>query len=489
MPTSLLVPPLVLALSLFSSAGDGDWPQFRGPGGRAVADDTPIPTDFGPERSVLWKTALPPGHSSPCIVEERIYVTGFEDGKDVLVALERGSGKALWRKTFEAPPEPAYDHPDGGPALSTPAADADMVVAYFGSYGLVACDPDGELLWEVRLPHPGYEYGVGTSPLLFDGLVILSRDGAPETAILAFDASDGSQLWRIDRFGCSESHGTPFLWRTPERDELVVGGTGKLCSYAPGTGELLWSVGGLTRFPCTSPTADEDTLFFAAWSTPNASARSFWEEALGRSLELSDAEIEDPGLFLQRLDADHDGKLVPAEIPPCRARDAFDVLDHDGDGAWSLEELRSGNDRTVAPGKNLMVAVARGAAGDATKDHVRWTWEQGLPYVSSPLCYRGRVWLVKAGGIVTCLDAKSGKPLIDRARLDDRSEYYATPVGAAGHVILASSEGTVVLLDAGAPELVVEHSAAFEEDLFATPAVLGGKLYLRTKSTLWAFGK
>ena len=487
MPLTLVLAPLLLVSH--AAAQTSDWPQFRGPGGLAVASDTPIATDFGPDAKVLWKTKLPAGHSSPCIVGGKIFVTGFEDGSDVVLAVDRNDGKVLWTAKFEGPPYPQYVHVDAIPALTTAVSDGERVIASFGNYGLVALDMDGKKVWEKRLPHPGYVFGVGSSPLLYDGLVVLSRDGAPEAGLLVFDAADGSELWRIDRFGFGESHGTPFLWRNADRDELVLVGNGKLCSYDPGTGEPLWSVGGLTNFPCTTPTADKDTLYFAAWSTPNATGRSFWDAAFARSLELSDAEIADPSLLFKRLDKDANGHIVPDEVPECRAKDAFGFLDADRSGTWELPEMLAANATAKSPGENVMVAVARGGKDDASKDHVRWKWDRGLPYVSSPLLYHGRIWLFQAGGLVTALDAQSGKPILDRERLPDRAEYYLSPVGAAGHVIAGSAEGSLYVLAADAKELKIEHSVAFDEELFATPAVLDGVVYVRTKTTLWAFGE
>src|SRR5262245_25795084 len=202
-----LVVCLVPAVS-HAAPQSGDWPQFRGPGGLAVADDTPIPSGFGPDQKVLWKAKVPAGHSSPCIVGGRIFVTGFEDGKNVVVGLDRGDGKLRWTKTFEGTPHPVYYHPDASPAGATPVSDGERVIASFGNYGLVALSLDGEVGWEKRMPHPGYVFGVGSSPILYDGIVVVSRDGAPEKAILALDASDGSELWHIDRFEYGESHGT-----------------------------------------------------------------------------------------------------------------------------------------------------------------------------------------------------------------------------------------------------------------------------------------
>jgi len=133
-----------LALLAFPAAAQ-DWPQFRGPDGLSVAADAPIPAAFGPDEHVLWKATVPAGHSSPCVVGNTIVLTGFEDGMDVVVAIERSTGKTLWSKSFESGPEGPYAHPDAKPALSTPVSDGEVVVAYFAGYGLIALELDGEV--------------------------------------------------------------------------------------------------------------------------------------------------------------------------------------------------------------------------------------------------------------------------------------------------------------------------------------------------------
>jgi outer membrane protein assembly factor BamB len=214
-----------------------------------------------------------------------------------------------------------------------------------------------------------------------------------------------------------------------------------------------------------------------------------------RSCVAAPAEPLDAGAAVltdgERLDRDEDGAITPEEVPESRAKDSFGFLDANRNGKWELEEFTGAESRAsaLASGENLMVAVARGAAGNDARDHVRWSWKRGLPYVSSPLLYRGRIWLFQAGGLVSVLEAKTGKSILDRERLSDRSEYYLSPVGAAGHVIAGSAEGTLYLLDADADQLVIEHTVAFDEGLCATPAVLGGVVYLRTTSTLWVFGE
>jgi hypothetical protein len=74
-----------------------DWPQFRGPNATGRCPDaTPLPVDIGPDTGVVWKVPLPPGHSSPAVVGDRIYVTAVKDKAHlVTIALDRSMGKVL----------------------------------------------------------------------------------------------------------------------------------------------------------------------------------------------------------------------------------------------------------------------------------------------------------------------------------------------------------------------------------------------------------
>ncbi|MFT5288212.1 MAG: outer membrane protein assembly factor BamB [Planctomycetota bacterium] len=483
--------PLAGGSAVIKTGDDGaNWPQFRGPGGLCVADDTPIPTDFGPDKRVLWKTEVPKGHSSPVIWGQQVIVTGYESGTNIILSLDWSSGELIWDFGIEGSSleDVEYPHTDAAPGQPTPCTDGKRIIAYFANYGLVAFSMEGEVLWERELPYPGYAFGVANSPILVGERVILTRDGAPETAIMAFDAATGEDAWKIDRFDYGESHGSPFLWRNADREELIISGTRRVCSYDPATGESLWTYDGITVFPCTTAVGDADTLYFAAWSTSNATGRSLMEGTFGRSIKLSDAEIGNPRLFFERLDLDGDGHVKGEEVPESRAKDAFSFVDTNGNGSWEVEEFMSFSELDERPGKNIMVAIKRGGKGDIDASGLRWTWRRGLPYVASPLLYRGRIWLFKSGGIATCLDAETGKAIFDRERLGDNSEYYLSPVGAAGHVIAGAVEGTMVVLKATADELEVVHSVHFEDGLFGTPAVLDGKIFMRTSTTMYAFG-
>lgn len=135
-----------------------------------------------------------------------------------------------------------------------------------------------------------------------------------------------------------------------------------------------------------------------------------------------------------------------------------------------------------------MVAIRPGGAGDITGTHVAWKQTRGLPYVPSPLCYRGRVYLVKSGGLVSCFEARTGRPFYQEERLGALGDYYASPIAADGRIYAASQNGVVVVLDDGEALNVLARND-LGEGIMATPAIVEGRLYVRTLTHLWAFGR
>jgi outer membrane protein assembly factor BamB len=119
---------------------------------------------------------------------------------------------------------------------------------------------------------------------------------------------------------------------------------------------------------------------------------------------------------------------------------------------------------------------------------VAWKFTRGLPYVSSPLFYDGRIYLIKTGGMLSSVDAKTGQPYYTQERLDAAGDYYSSPVAADGRIYIASLDGKLTVVKAGGDKPEVLHQAEFGERIFASPALVGDKLYLRTQSALYAFG-
>ena len=164
---------VALALPVLSPAAD--WPRFRGPNGAGVADSPALPDSIGPDKHVIWKTALPPGHSSPVISGDRIFVTAFEGDKLVTIALDRANGKILWRR--EAPRD-RHEKLDAqnSPSSPSPAADGRNVYVFFPDYGLLSYTFDGKERWRTPLGPFDNMYGMGVSPILAGDKVVLICD-------------------------------------------------------------------------------------------------------------------------------------------------------------------------------------------------------------------------------------------------------------------------------------------------------------------------
>lgn len=479
----------VLVTTVFAlpahAQGTSNWPQFLGEGGLAVASGAKT-LSFDREEDLRYRVEIPAGESSPCIWEEQIFLTGVDADQLVMFALDRETGKELWRHGVPAPTDREFMHADANVALPTACTNGKRVFFYLPSYGLIARDMDGELVWEKRLPDPKPAFGMGSSPMLYQDMLILLRDGCPDAALYALDEESGEEVWTSPRIAFSDSHTTPFIWENRDRIELIISSTGTVASHDLDSGEEIWRVDGLTPLVCTSPTANADHLYFAGWSTPAALGADKMLAGMENPIEISTEERQDPALLFKRFDLDGDGIISFDEIPAGRAKAAYGFLDTSGDGGISLEEWTPFLQMPVM-GKNLVVAIRAGGEGNVTETHVDWSQSRGIPYVASPLLYDERLYLIKAGGILSCLNPKTGEAIFRRARLDDRSEYYATPLGVDGHVVICSSGGTVYVLEA-ANELKIVRSIEFEERIFATPAVVDGTVYLRTGQALYAFG-
>jgi outer membrane protein assembly factor BamB len=138
------------------------------------------------------------------------------------------------------------------------------------------------------------------------------------------------------------------------------------------------------------------------------------------------------------------------------------------------------------PVQHGLFAVKPGGQGDVTRTHVLWREGKATPEVPSPLFYRGRVYTVRDGGIVSCLGAATGKTLF-RERLGPGGGYFSSPVAGDGKVYSASGKGVVTVLEAGDAFKVLARND-LQEPIMATPAIADGKLYVRTEKHLYAFG-
>lgn len=361
--------------------------------------------------------------------------------------------------------------------LATPprprlARTAKVFFTYFGSAGLFAYDFEGKERWRHPLPAPRVEFGTGTSPILAGELLILVSDGDQGSFLLALDKHTGKQAWRTERTEFRPSFATPYVWRHDGMEELVVPGSIWLRAYNPKDGSERWSFTGTSRVANSTPCAGEGLLFSASWNI---------------GADPGDRITLEPfSDFASAHDADKSESFSKEEIPAGRLRDRFSQLDINKDGRIARAEwdiMREMFDRAG----NAVLALRPGGRGDITASHLAWKATRSLPYVCSPVCYEGRLYTVKDGGLASCYNAKTGRVLFQDERLDAPGDYYASLVAGGGKVIAISQKGVATVLAAGDTMKVLARNDLGAQ-VMATPALVGGQIYLRTVDALFAFG-
>jgi len=457
-------------LTLVAGAAE-EWPMFRGPNASGVSETAKPPQEFGPDQSVLWKAEVPWSPGSLSVVQGRIFLNAFQEGKLETRAYSAQDGKLLWTGDVTPKELEEFHRSDGSPAAGTPAADGQHVISYFGSCGVVAYNADGRELWRYTMPAAKTTggYGTGTSPLIAGDSVIISRDVAIESALYCLDLKTGKLKWKTARPEAISSYGTPILWHNNGVDEIVTPGTLLLKGYDLESGKNLWLLSGVTHIACTTPVVGEGMLYFAGWGPGKADQPwPTWEEWLARNDKNHDGVIDEDDVgpvtwsYMKGLDVDFDGKLTKADF----------------------DKLQS----FTARGQNVLVAVKAGCKGEVGDAQIAWKATKGLPYVPSPIYYRGRIYLVKDGGIVSCYEAKTGDAIWQQERLPTAGSYYASPVAADGRIFVSSLDGKMTVLKAGTEKPEVLRTIDFHERIGATPALAGDRIYVRTATKLYAFG-
>jgi outer membrane protein assembly factor BamB len=263
-----------------------NWPMFRGPAASGVADGSPLPVSWNVKTGehVVWRT--PVGGvavSSPIIWADRVIVstavssdaaagirTGLygdvEPAKDMskhtwkLVALDKRTGRVLWERIAHEGIPKTKRHPKSSQATPTPVTNGRQVIVSFGSEGLYAYDLDGKPLWQRDLGvlnagwfyDPDYEWGVGSSPIVWKNLVIVQCDIQKRSFIAAFDAATGEPVWRTPREEIP-SWSTPAIFEHGGRTELVTQATQFIRGYDPATGRELWRLSGNSEITIPTP--------------------------------------------------------------------------------------------------------------------------------------------------------------------------------------------------------------------------------------------
>ncbi|MEX2171786.1 MAG: PQQ-binding-like beta-propeller repeat protein [Pirellulales bacterium] len=417
----------VLAIIAPQSARSENWPQWRGPQSDGISSEKGIPTEWGREKNVVWRVALPgPAGATPVVWEDRIFLTTTEAAKVDMICIST-DGKQLWRETIGEGSQNVRED-EGNYASPSPATDGERVIGFMGTGDLACFDMDGKVVWRLDINEKygplNIQFGMASTPVLDNGrlyLQLIHGDGDPETEearIVCLDAKTGNEIWQSKRLTnakmeCEHAYTSPFLYRFGDLEYLLTHGGDFTIAYDLGDGKELWRCGGMNP---PAPGGYHDTFRMVA----------------------------SPGISEDLI-------VIP----------------------------------TAKNGPVL--GVRPDGSGDITEsDYFLWRMPQGTPDVSSPLILDGLVYLVGERGFLTCVDAKTGKEIYRERTIDAR--HRASPVYVDGKIIIPSRNGNIMVVAPGR-EFKVLAINDIEEEISASPVVSNGMLYLRTFDALYAIGE
>ena len=289
-----MLPLILLILTTGILTAEENFPQFRGEGGRGVVESAVVPADWSLGDYQDWEIEIPgSGWSQPIIWNQLVFVTAAVAAKDIrpksfgdsvrlpqsmglggskapdfeidwmLYCVDAKTGKKRWQSRMGRS-KPAFSvHPSNTYATETPAVDKNGVYVYFGGLGrITSFSFDGKRQWskEVGAFKTGNSFGTGSSLAFDGGRIFLQCDNQEKSFLLAINAEDGKDIWRVERSGrtCWSS---PFVWRNHVRNELVVCGSGDVTGYGLDSGELLWRLTGIDGSFSASPASDDNRVY------------------------------------------------------------------------------------------------------------------------------------------------------------------------------------------------------------------------------------
>jgi outer membrane protein assembly factor BamB len=472
--TSLLS--LISCLALAPQGGP-EWSGFRGNNGCGLASSDGLPAELDPARNLTWRVAVPGGYSSPVVAGGSVFLTGALEeahgkavsGQLVTMGLDAATGVTRWRH------ELGFEGGVPGKnscAAPSPVTDGAIVVALFHHFGLLAFDREGKELWRQPLGPFQIPHGMAGSPILHDGLVVLQADQDQGSYLVAFDATSGAQRWRVERSESSHSYATPAVHR-PEQGaaQVIVSGALEVAAYALASGEKLWWLAGASRQTKGVPVLARGLCYVKAYAPP-----------LGETNKGGSSQ--DFAKLLAERDANHDRKLARDEFGQARLHEIWSTIDQDGDDLLDESEWES----ALRGSRGGLFAIDPTGKGDVTSSRLLWKLEdrRSLAGVTTPVIVERTMFLLGEGGLLTSLSIQDGK-IQKQERVGESDPYYASPVAGGDRLYLASLSGLLSVVRAVPDWEVLSTHALPDVEIWATPALAGGAVYVRGKDALYRF--
>jgi outer membrane protein assembly factor BamB len=404
------------------------WPAWRGPASTGEAPSARPPVEWSETKNVRWRMALPGrGQSSPVVWGDLVFMTTAvasdkpvvarpappapvsgvrvhpEVSRDdrlqefTVLAVGRNDGKVRWSRVVKEAVPHEGTHKDGSLASGSVTADAERVIASFGSYGLYCLDHKGRVLWDKQIGQMKIKlaFGEGSSPVLHGDRVIVNWDHEGPSFTAVFDAKTGKELWRRERDERT-SWSTPLVVSHGGRKQVVISATKRVRSYDLETGDLVWDAGGMTDNAIPSPVAADGLVYLTSGFRGNLLLAVRLDEAKG--------SLEGPPAIAWSYDKDT--PYVPSPLLY--------------QGALYFLKSNSG----------ILTRL------DARTGEKQWSERiEGVEGVyASPVAADGRVYVVGRNGVAATLRAGTTFEVLARSTLDDG--FDASPALVDGEIYL-----------------------------------------------------
>ena len=298
------------------------WSSYRGYMASGVLDNADLPDsfDFNTGKNILWKVDVPGlGLSSPVIWGDRLFITtavsssdkfGFKpgiygEGTSVgdssqhewkVICYNKQTGTKLWEKTAHKGIPAVKRHPKSTHANPTIATDGKHLVAFFGSEGLYCYDFDGNLQWKkdfgvlkaVAFDYPSAEWEFASSPIIYDGIVVIQANVLENSFLATFNVNTGNEIWKIPRDD-NPAWCTPNIYTNGDRTYIVINGFEHMAGYDFQTGKEIWRLSGGGDVPIPTPVVGNNLIFMNSAHGRNSPIFAIKSNAQG-DISLKDNE-------------------------------------------------------------------------------------------------------------------------------------------------------------------------------------------------------
>jgi outer membrane protein assembly factor BamB len=253
-----------------------NWPQWRGPNGDGISQETHVPTRWSATENVAWKLPLPGmGGSTPIVWGDRIFLTS-EDGNDLVLLCIDTTGKELWKRKLGSGRYRARSD-EGNLASATPSTDGKHVYAFVGSGDFACFTLDGKEVWKFnaqeRYGKFRIQFGMHSTPVLFGERLYMQLLYTGAAWVIALDKNTGETVWKVKRESdgraeCEHSYASPVIWHKGDKAYLITHGNDYAIAHRLDNGAEIWRVGDLNpknRYNTTlrfvaSPVASADLI-------------------------------------------------------------------------------------------------------------------------------------------------------------------------------------------------------------------------------------